>query len=63
MGTESEAKIAIFCPYCKGQHIDEGRYAIKPHKQHLCFHCGRKFRLSKATIGVRGSKNKILDEH
>lgn len=58
---ETGAKITIFCPYCNGQHVDEGRYAIKPHKQHLYFHCGRKFWLPKVVIGVKDSKNKILD--
>jgi len=38
----SKIKVTIFCPFCRGQHIDEGKYAIKPHKVHLCFHCGKK---------------------
>ena len=26
-----KVKVTIFCPFCQGQHIDEGKYAIKPH--------------------------------
>lgn len=53
--------MAIFCPHCNGQHIDEGVYAIKPHKRHLCFHCGKKFLVSKANIGVMNGGNKTID--
>ena len=57
----SKIKVTIFCPFCHGQHIDEGKYAIKPHTIHLCFHCGKKFKVTKPTIGVRFSSNKTLD--
>ncbi len=57
----SQIKITIFCPFCNGQHIDEGLYSIKPHKIHLCFHCGKKFKVGKATIGVRDGSNLTLD--
>ncbi|HXV66927.1 MAG TPA: hypothetical protein VD731_06875 [Nitrosopumilaceae archaeon] len=49
-------KITIFCPYCNGQHIDEGLYAVKPHKIHLCFHCQKKFKIAKPTIGIKEGK-------
>jgi len=54
------AKMTIFCTFCNAQHIDDGSYALKPHKQHLCFHCGKKFFISKASIGVLKGKNKTL---
>ena len=27
----------IYCPHGE-RHIDKGRFAIKPHKRHLCIH-------------------------
>ena len=54
-------KVTIFCPFCQGQHIDEGKYAILPHKLHLCFHCGKKFKVTKPNIGVRLDSNMTLD--
>ncbi len=56
-----KVKVAIFCPFCQGQHIDEGKYAIKPHMVHLCFHCGKKFKVTKPTIGVRLDSNMTLE--
>ncbi len=55
-----ETKVYLCCPYCHRQHIDEGKYAIKPHKFHLCFHCGKKFKAAKPTIGVRNGSNLTL---
>jgi hypothetical protein len=58
MGTQdTTTKTTIFCPFCNGQHIDEGKYSIKPHRIHLCFHCSKKFKVSKATIGIRDGSN------
>ncbi len=59
--SDSQIKITIFCPYCNHQHIDEGKYAIKPHKIHLCFNCGKKFKVAKPTIGVRNGSNMTFD--
>jgi len=53
-------KVTIYCPHCNGQHIDEGKYAIKPHRLHLCFHCGKKFKVAKPTIGVRNGPDMTL---
>lgn len=53
-------RVTIFCPHCKGQHIDEGRYAVKPHKIHLCSHCGKKFRVANPTIGVKKGNDETL---
>ena len=57
----SKTKVAIFCSFCNGQHIDEGKYAIKPHKIHLCFHCGKKFKVARPNIGVRNGSKKIIE--
>ena len=54
-------KVAVFCSFCHGQHIDEGKYAIKPHKVHLCFHCRKKFKVTRPNIGVRISSNMTLE--
>ena len=56
----SKIKVTIFCPFCHGQHLDSGKYSIKPHKVHLCFHCGKKFKVAKPTIGVKNGSNMTL---
>lgn len=55
-------ELLIICPRCKEQHIDEGRFAVEPHKNHSCQHCGLTFQASGPveSIGVqffRGYKN------
>ena len=53
----SEIKVAVFCSFCHGQHIDEGKYTIKPHKVHLCFHCRKKFKVKNSVIFLSGILN------
>lgn len=46
--------LILFCPACGHQHIDEGEWATKPHKTHLCEACETDWRPSmKPTVGVR----------
>lgn len=33
----------LSCPKCNGPHYDEGVWAQKPHKTHLCMYCGIEF--------------------
>lgn len=41
------------CPACGGVHVDRGRWARRPHKTHLCEHCGRTWRPGDGyTVGV-----------
>lgn len=51
----------IYCPMCRGRHIDEGEFAAKIHHTHACQHCGHVWRPAVvATVGVRflpGFKN------
>jgi predicted RNA-binding Zn-ribbon protein involved in translation (DUF1610 family) len=35
--------VALLCPRCGGQHIDEQRFATQPHSKHVCNSCGRNF--------------------
>ncbi len=43
----------LFCPSCGEQHIDEGEWATKLHKTHLCQHCECEWRPANvATVGV-----------
>ena len=56
-----KTKVTIFCPFCHGQHLDSGKYAIRPHKVHLCFHCEKKFKVAKPTIGVKNGSNMTLE--
>ncbi len=48
----TNVKTQLYCPFCGAQHIDEGWYAVNPHKRHLCFKCGKKFLATKPTIGI-----------
>lgn len=41
------------CPKCKVPHLDEGVWATKPHKTHLCLDCGHLWRPANfPTVGV-----------
>lgn len=51
---EAPLELLIFCPVCKEQHIDEGKFAKEPHKIHACQFCGLGFAVSKhPSVGVR----------
>lgn len=46
--------VELFCPQCGEQHIDEGEWATRPHKTHLCLFCKHEWRVSaRPTVGVR----------
>ena len=46
--------LRLFCPECGFQHIDEGEWATRPHRTHLCLNCGIEWRVSPDfTVGVR----------
>lgn len=34
---------SLSCPKCGKAHYDIDEWAIKPHKTHLCLHCGELF--------------------
>ena len=36
--------VALTCPHCQGVHLDELKFATRPHAKHLCNSCGRNFR-------------------
>lgn len=45
----------LFCPHCHRQHVDEGEWATKPHRVHLCLNsdCGQTWRPADvSTVGV-----------
>ena len=45
--------LRMCCPWCGAQHLDEGEWATRPHKTHLCLCCWRTFRPREyATVGV-----------
>lgn len=59
---EPVLELLIICPRCFKQHVDEGEYATKPHKNHSCQFCGLTFQASGPveSVGVqffRGYKN------
>jgi hypothetical protein len=58
-------ELLIICPRCHLQHVDEGRLATKPHRDHACQGCGLTFQASGPveSIGVqffKGYKNEEL---
>lgn len=34
--TETPIPTVLFCPACGKQHVDEGEWATRPHRRHLC---------------------------
>lgn len=50
---ERPIPVRTWCPDCGFQHIDEGEWATRPHKTHLCGNCGREWRPAPvSTVGV-----------
>lgn len=45
--------VLAFCPECRMQHVDRGEWETRPHRSHLCEHCGHVWRLAMVpTVGV-----------
>lgn len=40
----------LTCPHCAEVHLDAGRFAIHPHRKHLCQACGRLFQDHEAAV-------------
>lgn len=46
-------RLVICCPACGRQHIDDGEWAERPHRTHLCSGCGCTWRpFEHHTVGV-----------
>lgn len=46
-------RMLLFCPRCRGQHVDLGLWATKLHRTHLCEHCGHEWTPAPVhTVGV-----------
>lgn len=62
----------LFCPHCRKQHVDEGKWATRPHRTHACVDdvagkgCGKAFTPSTyRTVGVltlAGQPFEVLEE-
>ena len=39
----SQAMVPLSCPHCREMHIDELKFATRPHRKHQCNSCGRSF--------------------
>ena len=51
--TASPIPMVLACPTCHERHVDEGEWATRPHKTHLCSRCGALFRPANVpTVGV-----------
>lgn len=43
----------LFCPRCRGQHVDRDEWATRSHKTHLCEHCKHEWQAAEVpTVGV-----------
>lgn len=50
-----EAKIetrTLWCPWCGLRHEDRDEWATRLHHEHICEHCGGKWRLDRYVAGV-----------
>jgi hypothetical protein len=55
-------RLALWCPKCGARHLDEGEWATRPHRTHLCLACGETWRPSeRATVGVGPSVTEAAD--
>lgn len=59
--------VVLHCPSCKKQHVDEGKWATKPHRTHVCVTdavgkgCGKPFTPSgHRTVGVLAKDLKFV---
>ncbi len=53
--------VILYCPKCITQHIDEGEWATKPHRTHLCKNCQYEWRPSfHPTVGVASMSAETL---
>lgn len=51
---ETPIELRLHCPACGELHVDEGVWAVKPHKTHECQRCGMLWRpCARPTVGVR----------
>lgn len=51
--TAAPVPMVLACPTCHERHVDEGEWATRPHKTHLCSRCGTLFRPANVpTVGV-----------
>lgn len=53
--------VVIHCPQCGAQHIDDGEWAARPHRSHLCSNCGHIWRVSD--VFTRGVRNTVTHGH
>lgn len=53
--------LILHCPKCEHQHVDEGEWATKPHKTHLCAFCKHEWRPSdEPTVGVAPDSDEAM---
>lgn len=53
----------ICCLSCGQQHVDEGIWATKPHRTHLCKYCGLEWRPAPVyTVGVEHKPGQFEDD-
>lgn len=52
-GSPKPQQMILYCPVCHKQHIDEGVWALRPHKTHLCQFCEQEWKPAMVpTVGV-----------
>jgi len=43
LGPPTPVLLPLWCPFCRAPHIDDGKWATRPHHVHLCAQCGREW--------------------
>lgn len=49
---ETAPAVPLACPNCEVPHVDEGAWAVRPHRRHLCANCGYIWRIDPPVFGA-----------
>lgn len=45
-------RLVLYCPRCGVNHVDEGVWATRPHRTHLCANCGHEWDEGGLCFGI-----------
>ncbi len=46
---------ALWCTHCGRPHVDDGEWATRVHREHVCTHCGGRWRVEPPVFGAARS--------
>jgi hypothetical protein len=53
----------VQCTHCGQAHLDEDLFSVRPHRKHLCEHCGRYFHDRTAAVGNPAGRLRRRTDH